>query len=100
MIGLNAIGGWAQLKFKASDSVDFHAAHGEDHPYRSDLLHFTPPGSPNSVISGNRTEMFNVIYRPRTDLLFSFEYRRFRTSRSDDTSLTADHFNLGVGVLF
>ena len=100
MIGVNAIGGWAQLKFKASDSVDFHAAHGEDHPYRSDLLRFIPPGSSNSVISGNRTEMFNVIYRPRTDLLFSFEYRRFRTSRSDDTRLTADHFNLGVGVLF
>lgn len=100
MIGLNSTGGWAQLTFKASRSVELHAAQGEDHPYRRDLLRFTPAAGPSSAISRNRTGMFNVIYRPRTDLLFSAEYRRFKTSRLGATRDTSDHFNLGVGVLF
>jgi hypothetical protein len=99
MIGLNSTGGWAQLKFKATSSVEFNAAHGEDHARHRDLLRFTPASLP-SAISRNRTEMFNVIYRPRTDLLFSLEYRRFNTARADATDDTADHFNVGVGVLF
>jgi hypothetical protein len=99
MIGLNATGGWAQMKFKATSSVEFNAAHGEDHARRRDLVRFTPTSS-TSAISRNRTEMLNVIYRPRTDLLFSLEYRRFKTSRINAPSDTADHFNVGVGVLF
>jgi hypothetical protein len=99
MIGLNTIGGWAQLAFKATPSVEFHAAYGEDRPFREDLLHFSTPGAAASLISRNRTQMYNVIYRPRTNLLFSLEYRRFRTWRID-TSTRANHLNLGVGVLF
>jgi hypothetical protein len=100
MIGLNSIGGWTQLTFKATRSVELHAAHGEDQAFGRDLLRFTPAGTSNSAISKNRTEMFNVIYRPRTDLLFSLEYRRFKTSRATATGETADHLNLGIGVLF
>jgi outer membrane murein-binding lipoprotein Lpp len=95
MIGVNSAGGWAQLAIKVSPTVEFHAAHGEDRPYRRDLFRF----SQSPTISRNRTEMFNVIYRPRTDLLFSLEYRRFKTWRID-TSENAGHLNLGVGVLF
>jgi hypothetical protein len=98
--GLNTVGGWAQLKFKASPSVEFHAAHGEDIPYRRDLTRYVSTGGYAAVISKNRTEMFNVVYRPRTDLLFSVEYRRLRTWRLSSESETADHVNLGIGVLF
>jgi hypothetical protein len=96
IISLNSIGGWAQLTFKASQAVEFHAAHGEDHPSQKDLFRFTP----NSTVSRNRSEMFNVIYRPRTDLLFSLEYRRIKTWRLPADRNTADHVNLGIGVLF
>ena len=41
LLGLNTIGGWAQLKFKASETVEFNAAHGQDNPYSSDLRSFT-----------------------------------------------------------
>ena len=44
MTGLNTVGGWTQLRFKASSTVEFNAAHGEDHPYRRDLLHFVSAG--------------------------------------------------------
>ena len=99
MIGLNTIGGWTQLGFKATSTVELHAAYGEDKPFSEDLLHFTPPAPNTSLISRNRTQMYNVIFRPRTNLIFSMEYRRFKTWRID-TSTTASHVNLGVGVLF
>jgi hypothetical protein len=99
MIGLNTIGGWAQIGFKATPTVEFHAAYGEDQPFREDLFHYSPPAAGTSLISRNRTQMYNVIYRPRTNLVFSLEYRRFRTWRID-TSTNASHVNLGVGVLF
>jgi hypothetical protein len=96
MIGLNTVGGWAQLAVKLSPTIEVHAAHGQDRPFRSDLLRFSPTAT---MISRNRTEMFNVIYRPRTDLVFSLEYRRFKTWRID-TAENAGHVNLGVGVMF
>jgi hypothetical protein len=99
MIGLNTIGGWAQLGFKATSTVEFNAAYGEDQPFSEDLLHFSPPAATTSLISRNRTQMYNVIFRPKTNLIFSLEYRRFRTWRID-TSTNASHVNLGVGVLF
>jgi len=99
MIGLNTIGGWAQLAFKATSAVQLHAAYGEDQPFSEDLLYYSPPSPTTPMISRNRTQMYNVIYRPRTNLVFSLEYRRFRTWRID-TSTTANHVNLGVGVLF
>jgi hypothetical protein len=99
MIGLNTIGGWAQLGFKATSTVELNAAYGEDQPFREDLLHFSPPAPTTSLISRNRTQMYNVIFRPKTNLIFSLEYRRFRTWRID-TSTNASHVNLGVGVLF
>jgi hypothetical protein len=95
MAGVNSAGGWAQLAVRLSPSIELNAAHGEDRPYRRDLFRF----SSSPTISRNRTEMFNVIYRPRTDLIFSLEYRHFRTWRLD-TSENAGHVNLGVGVLF
>ena len=44
--------------------------------------------------------MFNVIYRPRTDLVLSMEYRRLNTLRTNAGKEIVNHFNLGVGVLF
>jgi hypothetical protein len=99
MIGLNTIGGWAQLAFKATPTISLHAGYGEDQPFTADLLHFSPPSTLAPMISRNRTQMYNVIYSPRTNLLFSLEYRRFRTWRIDSSTI-ANHLNLGVGVLF
>lgn len=98
--GLNTVGGWAQLTFKASNTVEFHAAHGQDQPFSRDLRRFVPAGTYNASISRNRGEMFNVIYRPRTDLVFSLEYRRLKTWRVSTDGEKAHHLNLGVGVLF
>jgi hypothetical protein len=101
LIGLNLIGGWTQLKFKASSSVEFNAAYGQDNPFGRDLRHFNSPVSFGYVLAPrNQSEMFNVIYRPRTDLVFSLEYRHLNTLRTNQQRNTANHLNLAVGVLF
>ena len=40
------------------------------------------------------------IYRPRSDLLFSLEYRRTKTFSIYDYSASAGQVNLGMGILF
>ncbi len=98
--GLNSMGGWAQLTFKAASAIEFNAARGEDHPYSRDLQRFIPEGTYSASVSRNRSELFNVVYRPRTDLVFSLEYRRMKTWRLSTGADKAKHLNLGVGVLF
>ena len=101
LTGLNTIGGWTQMKFKATEAVEFNAAYGEDNPFASDLRRFPIPyGYSYTHISRNQSELFNVIFRPRTDLLFSLEYRHIDTLETDGDKYTAGHLNLGVGVLF
>jgi hypothetical protein len=51
-------------------------------------------------IGRNRSSMFNFIYRPRSDVSLSIEYRRLRTFMIHGNSETADHLNMSMGVLF
>ena len=44
--------------------------------------------------------MFNVIQRPRSNLMFSLEYRHLNTVQFSGKRATAEHVNLGVGVSF
>jgi hypothetical protein len=41
-----------------------------------------------------------VIFRPRSDLLFSAEYRHLRTYMINSGPNSASHVNLMMGVLF
>lgn len=101
LVGLNTIGGWTQLKFKATEAVEFNAAYGEDNPFSRDLRHFASPyGYSYTPISRNQSELVNVIFRPRTDMIFSLEYRHINTLEINGERYTAGHLNLGVGVLF
>lgn len=97
MTGLDVTGGWSQLTFRPTPAVEFNLAHGEDHAYGRDLRLF-PSYAP--AVSRNRAEMVNFIYRPRTDLIFSLEYRHLATRRVDADDETAGHVNVGIGVLF
>jgi hypothetical protein len=99
--GVNAIGGWSQLKFKATSKLEFNGAFGLDNPYGTDTLAF-PRGLsyyPRLLLK-NRSSFFNFIYRPRSDLLFSAEYLRMRTSHIYNDNNSAEQFNLMMGVLF
>jgi regulator of replication initiation timing len=101
IVGLNDVGGWAQLKVRANPKVEFNGAYGEDNPFAADLLRF-PYGQSylGAMFSRNQTEFGNVIYRPRSDLLFSAEYRHLKTSGIGNSKWSAGQVNLMMGVLF
>jgi regulator of replication initiation timing len=97
---LNSAGGWSQLKFSASSRLEFNGAFGIDNPFARDLRGIpSPVGVYRTVLAANRSEMLNFIYRPRSDLLFSGEYRHLRTSQTLNY-YSADQVNLMMGVLF
>jgi hypothetical protein len=98
---LNTVGGWAQTKFRPTSKLEFNAAVGTDNPYAQDLKYFLYPqayGDP--ALAKNQGGFVNVIYRPRSDLLFAAEYRRLRTYSLTDGRNSAGHLNLSMGVLF
>jgi len=97
---LNSVGGWSQLKFSATSKLEFNGGFGVDNPFAGDVRGFPlSPGFPAPLLQ-NRSSLLNVIYRPRSDLLFSGEYRHLRTFDIDAASPTADQLNLIMGILF
>jgi hypothetical protein len=99
--GLDAIGGWSQLKIKLSPKLEFNGGFGIDNPFSSDLHAFVAPQSYlDPTISRNLGSLVNFIYRPRSNLLFSSEYRRLLTSRMASDNYAAGQVNLVMGVLF
>ncbi len=98
---LNSVGGWAQLKYRPASKWEFNAAFGMDNPYASDLKYFQYPqayGDP--TLARNQGSFVNMIYRPRSDLLFSAEYRHLTTYTLTDGGNSASQLNLMMGVLF
>ena len=101
LIGLNTVGGWTQVKYRATTKVEINAAFGMDNPYARDLEFFPYAYSyGEGVLARNRSGFANVIYRPRSDLLFSAEYRRIMTDSITSPNWDAGHLNLMMGVLF
>lgn len=101
LIGVNSVGGWTQLKYRPATKLEFNAALGIDNPYAVDLEYF-PYGQSylGEPLARNHAGFINFIYRPRSDLLFSAEYRRIMTDTLLNGSASAGHLNLMMGVLF
>jgi hypothetical protein len=98
---LNSVGGWAQLKYRPASKWEFNAAFGMDNPYATDLRYFPYPQSyGDATLARNQGSFVNVIYRPRSDLLFSAEFRHLTTYTITNGGNSASHLNLMMGVLF
>ncbi len=97
---VKSVGGWAQLKFIATPRLEFNGVFGTDNPFSSDIHAYVAAVGPYGyVLAANRSQMVNVIFRPRSDLLFSGEYRHLHTSQLLGLN-TADQVNVMMGVLF
>jgi hypothetical protein len=94
--GLDSVGGWSQLKLKATSKLEFNGAFGLDNPTASEIRESF---ANQPYLQQNRSWLGNFIYRPRSDLLFSAEYRRLRTTPQYGVD-TAGQINLMMGVLF
>jgi hypothetical protein len=101
VLPLNTVGGWAQLKYRANSTLEFNAAFGQDNPFAADVRAFADAQSyGDPTLTRNQAMFANVIYRPRSDLLFSLEYRHLKTYSIYNTDNTAGQVNLGMGILF
>jgi hypothetical protein len=99
--GLQSTGGWAQLQFKPFPKLEFNGAVGQDNVKAGDLRGFTQTtGYFDEDLNRNRSAFINFIYRPRSNLLFSTEFRTLHTFSVDGTNSRANQLNLIMGVLF
>lgn len=99
--GLHSTGGWAQFKYKPASRLEFNIAAGQNSDNTGDIRGFTV--SPNyfaANLARNRSEFANFIYRPRSNLLFSTEFRTLRTFAVDGTDRRASQLNMIMGVYF
>ncbi|HTH53748.1 MAG TPA: hypothetical protein VL495_07350 [Edaphobacter sp.] len=98
---LDDIGGWAQLKFKPRERLEFNGAYGIDNPFVEEIRRSidTSP-SDYAGLSRNRSVFGNVIYSPSSYLLFSLEYRKLWTNFAAGPTNTSDVIGLGAGYRF
>lgn len=93
--GLDTIGGWSQLKFKATNRLEFNVAAGVDNPTAAEMRM-----SGNPLLVQNRGGLVNFVFRPRSSLLFSAEYGHLRSFEVNAVSNSAEQYNLMMGILF
>jgi hypothetical protein len=99
--GLNSLGGWTQLKYKATSKLQLNGAYGLDNPYAGELRKHGGNTTYYPVpLSKNESGFVNFIYQPRSDIVFSMEYRRIKTFTLDQGANVANIANFSVGYLF
>ncbi|HEX3968968.1 MAG TPA: hypothetical protein VHW70_13450 [Edaphobacter sp.] len=100
--GLDAIGGWTQFKTRFSQSLEANAAIGLDDGFAGDFhsIVFPPNPTPTQLRARNKMVFGNLIFRPKTYLILSPEYRRIWTWPIHGAVNTADVFTLSAGYQF
>ena len=99
--GLDAEGGWAQLKFTPRSNFEINGGYGQDNPFAHDLRRYGPNGSYyGPLLSRNQSPFANFIYRMRSDVMFSLEYRHLNTTYLDAGSQRLHHVNAALAYTF
>ncbi|HEY6466939.1 MAG TPA: hypothetical protein VIY69_13155 [Candidatus Acidoferrales bacterium] len=94
-------GGWSQLTFRINSSNEINLGFGAVGRNASD---FREAAQTDSIIQTlafkNGSLVINYIFRPRSDLIFSAEYRRLRTYQITGSPIGAGQTGLTAGFLF
>ena len=99
--GLDSAGGWSQLKFQLTPKLELNAVFAEDNAFASDVRGFAVDANNFSPILGrNHGTLENLVYRPRSDLLLSAEFRRLHTFPVYSSASATNQINLAMGILF
>jgi peptidoglycan hydrolase CwlO-like protein len=99
--GLDSLGGWVQLKFEPMANFEVNFAVGQDDPFASELRRFPATAYYyGSELSRNLSPFVNFIYRVRSDVVFSIEYRRLQTYSLDRNPYNANQTGISLGYLF
>jgi hypothetical protein len=101
LANLGVIGGWTQFKIKVNARNELNMAAGTGGRNSAGLREAALSNSfLASVPARNQMLFANYIFRPRSDLLFSAEYRRLRTYEITGSPNSAGQIGLAVGFLF
>jgi regulator of replication initiation timing len=99
--GLDSTGGWLQLKFKPKPNFEVNFAYGEDVPFAGELKRFPATAVYYGYsISRNQSPFVNFIYRVRSDVLFSMEYKRLQTNPLNGNAYIANQVIMSLGYAF
>ena len=99
--GLNTAGGWSQLKLQLTPKLEVNGVFAEDNAFAGDVRGFaTDQNNFGEILGRNRGALGNVVFRPRSDLVLSAEFRRLHTFPIFDSNTTTNQVNLSVGILF
>jgi hypothetical protein len=98
---VGVIGGWSQLKFRWNAQHEFNVAAGTGGRNSASLRQALGTSYLAPLIPARNEMMFaNYIFRPRSDLVFSAEYRRIRTYEVNGPPDIAGQVGLALGFLF
>ncbi len=102
IVGVDAAGGWSQLKTRFSPILEANAVFGMDDAYSGtfDKLNLPSGTSVQTYAARSQTTIGNIIFRPRSYLIFSPEYRRLLTWPYTGPANIANIFTLSVGYQF
>jgi hypothetical protein len=99
--GLSSAGGWTQLKLQLTRKLELNGGFAEDDAFAGDVRGFaTDANNFGPILGRNRGALGNLVYRPRSDLLLSSEFRRLHTFTVYDGSSVTNQVNLAMGILF
>ena len=90
------------MKVRFSPLIETNAAIGQDSAFSGEVRDEAPVATPvtySSLVS-NRTIMGNIVFRPRTYLLFSLEYRAIASRQVTPPTDTAHTLGLAIGYLY
>jgi len=98
---LDDLGGWAQLKKRISERLEFNAAFGVDNAFADELRRYVVAGdSLYRSLARTRTYTGNVIYSPSAYLQFSLEYRHLESSPVAHPPASSNIIGVGAGYKF
>ena len=101
LANLGSIGGWSQLKMKLDARSEFNVAAGAGDRNSSQLRQAGLFDAFLLTVPARNEMLFtNYIFKPRSDLLFSVEYRRLRTYYVNGSPSVAQQVGLAIGFLF
>lgn len=99
--GLDAEGGWTQLKFQVTPKLELNGVIAEDNAFAGDVRGFaTDANNYGTILGRNRGLLGNIIFRPRSDLILAAEYRRLRSYPIFSGATSVNQVNLSAGILF
>lgn len=100
--GLDATGGWGQLKSRLTPTLEINGFFGEDNANASEVRNQAPiaNASPYLYLVRNQSAAANIIFRPKTYLVFAGEYRYLHSWYTYGSAKEAQTLDLTMGYLF